>query len=62
MKDELVMNKNTGEVIPATEAIHIFYTVEKHKILESWLDDYELTGIDADNEITTPDFIQSINY
>ena len=62
MKDELVMNKNTGELIPATKAIYLFYTVEKHKALESWLDDYEPTGIDADNEITAPDFTQSINY
>lgn len=62
MKDELVMNKNTGEVIPATEAIHIFYTVEKHNALESWLDDYELTGLDADNEIELPNFTTTINY
>lgn len=57
MKDELVMNKETGELIPATDAIYIFYTVEKHKALESWLDNYELTGMKADKEISKPDFI-----
>lgn len=57
MKDELVMNKETGEVIPATEAIHIFYTVEKHNALDSWLDDYELTGRDADTDLPMPDFM-----
>lgn len=62
MKDELVMNKSTGEVISATEAIHIFYTVEKHNALESWLDDYELTGLEADNEIELPNFTATINY
>ena len=53
--DELVMNKTTGELIPATEAIKIFY--QSHKALESWLDSYELTGMEAETIITPPDFI-----
>ena len=53
--DELVMDKTTGELIPATEAIKIFY--QSHKALESWLDSYELTGMEAETIITPPDFI-----
>lgn len=53
--DELVMDKTTGELIPATEAIRIFY--QTHKALESWLDSYELTGMEAQTIITPPDFI-----
>lgn len=55
LHDELVMDKTTGELIPATEAIKIFY--QTHKALESWLDDYEITGMEADTIITPPDFI-----
>lgn len=53
--DELVMDKTTGELIPATEAIKIFY--QTHGALESWLDNYELTGTEADTILTPPDFI-----
>ena len=53
--DELVMDKTTGELIPATEAIKIFY--QSHKALESWLDSYELTGMEANTILTPPDFI-----
>ena len=53
--DELVMNKTTGELITATEAIKIFY--QTHKALESWLDDYEITGMEADTILTPPDFV-----
>lgn len=54
LHDELVMDKTTGELIPATEAIKIFY--QTHKALESWLDNYELTGMEAETTITPPDF------
>ena len=53
--DELVMDKATGELIPATEAIRIFY--QSHNALDSWLDSYELTGMEAETLITPPDFI-----
>ena len=55
LHDELVMDKNTGELIPATEAIKIFYRT--HGTLESWLDSYELTGMEAETTITPPDFV-----
>lgn len=56
MHDELVIDKATGEILTATEAIHIFYGVKKHSALDSWLDDYELTGEEAKTFIPAPDF------
>lgn len=54
MKDELVMDRETGELIPATVAISIFY--KTHKALEAWTDAYQPTGMEAENEISAPDF------
>lgn len=55
IKDELVMDNETGELIPATEAIRLFY--QTHGIKEAWTDAYTPTGMDADNELPPPDFI-----
>lgn len=54
MKDILVMDKATGELIPATQAIKIFY--KSHGILESWLDAYEETKLEAETELAAPNF------
>ena len=54
MKDELVMDNETGELIPATRAISIFY--KTHKALESWTDAYTPTGLEATEELPPPDF------
>lgn len=63
MHDELVMDKLTGELIPATKAIHIYYTVEKHAALDPWTDRYQPTGLDADELIENPleMFKQAVN-
>ena len=54
IKDELVMDNETGELIPATQAIHIFY--QTHGAMDAWTDAYTLTGMDADNDLPLPDF------
>ena len=54
MHDELVMDKTTGELLPAMEAIHIYYTVEKHNALDPWTDRFQPTGIDADTLLDNP--------
>ena len=56
LHDELAMNKATGEVLPATKAIYQYYTVEKHGCLDNWLDEWELTGLEADSFIGVPNF------
>ena len=54
MRDELVMDKLTGELLPAMQAIHIYYTVEKHNALDPWTERYQPTGRDADTLIDNP--------
>lgn len=64
MNDEYAMNKETGEIIPATEAIHIFYGIENHGYMESWLDEWKLTGMPvADRFIESPEkvFAAAVN-
>ena len=56
MKDVYVVNKLTGELLPAQTAIREFY--RDHGILESWTDLYEETEylLDDGDELPPPDF------
>lgn len=55
MNDVYLMDKSTGELIPAQEVIKEFY--KNHGILESWADYYEETNIIVENSyINFPDF------
>ena len=55
MFDEIVISKETGEALTATQAIHEFY--KTHGIMEAWTDEYELTG-----ESATPDIFGKDAY
>lgn len=47
MKDTYVILKSTGELIPATQAIHEFY--KTHKWNEAWTDEYTPTDMEVDD-------------
>lgn len=54
MKDLYFMNKETGELLPATLAIRDFY--KTHKALDAWTDLWQETNIEAENDLDFPDF------
>lgn len=54
--DEIYMNIETGEILPAEQAIHQFYTVEKHGALDAWTDEWIPTGEYAESFLDAPDF------
>ena len=58
LRDELWMNKETGEILPATLAIKDYY--KTHGALERWTDLWENTGDYADTFISFPDFINAL--
>lgn len=60
LRDELFVNKETGEVLPATMAIKDYY--KSHGPLEAWTDLWEATGDYADIFISVPDFVNSLNF
>ena len=61
MRDEYVMDRETGELIPATEAIRIFYTVERHDIRDAWTDKYTPTGLDVPgSRLEAPNFAGAV--
>ena len=59
MKDVYLMDNDTGELIPAEEAIRSFY--KDHGIMEAWTDYYTETGIETETEISAPDFTRVFN-
>lgn len=61
MKDSIVMNVITGEVMTATEAIRQYYSVDKHDILDAWTDEWTDTGLEADTELLFPDFTKVLS-
>ena len=60
MKDVYFMNKETGEILPGTEAIREFY--RNHGILEAWTDEWEETKLEVEGtELAAPDFTRILN-
>ncbi len=61
MRDEYFINILTGEILPGEKAIHQYYTVDKHGIFDNWLDEWQPTGQECENDfITPPDFTRAI--
>ena len=59
MKDIYLMNKFTGELKPATEAIRDFCAT--HDWRERWTDEWEETELEVENsELAPPDFTAAI--
>ena len=59
MYDVYVMDKETGEVIPSSEAVRRFY--ETHPYCEAWTDQYIELDEETEIEIEVPDFTKTIN-
>lgn len=59
LKEEYYMNRETGEILTATAAIHDFY--KTHGALDRWTDLWIFTGDYAETTITAPNFINVIN-
>lgn len=54
------MNKETGELLPAGEAIRDYY--KTHGPLDRWTDMWEETGMEVPGRyITAPDFSGTVN-
>jgi hypothetical protein len=59
MKDIYLMDKTTGELIPAEMAILAFY--KTHGALEDWTEYYEETDLEVDrSSISFPDFALAV--
>ena len=59
MKDIYLMDKTTGELIPAMKAIGDFY--KTHAYNERWIDYFEETNIEVENSfINKPNFANCI--
>ena len=55
MKDIYVMNKETGEIIPAQQAISEYY--KTHGIFDAWTDEWEETDLEVENStVEIPNF------
>lgn len=48
------MDKSTGEIIPATQAISLFYKTHNYK--DAWTDQYIETDLETESELPIPDF------
>lgn len=60
MNDIYLMNKDTGELVPAEKVFSEFY--KNHTIFESVFDEWEETDIIVENTcIEKPDFKKCIN-
>ena len=58
MHDEYYMNTETGEILPALQAISVFY--RDHGPLEAWTDEWIATGMEAESFIDAPDFTRAL--
>lgn len=54
IKEELFINKRTGEIVTGSCAIREFY--KTHNCMESWTDEYLPIGSYSDEELSPPDF------
>ena len=54
MSDVYAMNKETGEIIPCTQAIKLYYS--NHGCMESWTDEWIETNLECNIELSMPDF------
>lgn len=66
MNNNYYMNILTGELLTPEQAIHQYYTEEKHTYKDNWLDVWTPTELIADNsEITAESicncFLTSVN-
>lgn len=59
MRDVYLMNKETGELIPAQIVIRDFY--KTHGFLDSWADEWIETDIEVENSfLPVPNFTKAI--
>lgn len=59
MNDIYLMNKETGELVPAHVVIKNFY--KTHGYMDSWTDEWIETDIEVENSfIPVPDFANAI--
>ena len=59
MRDVYLMNKETGELIPAQIVIRDFY--KTHGFWDSWTDEWIETDIEVENSfLPVPDFTKAI--
>ena len=59
MKEPYLMNKETGEILPYSEASHEFYKKPRN-YLESVFDEWKETEYESDKELEFPDFTRSV--
>ena len=57
--DELWIDNETGEVLPATQIIKEFYATHSYK--DNWTDYYTYTGEYSDTLLDAPDFARTVN-
>lgn len=62
MLDCYAMNKETGELLPASDAIKEFYNAPGRAPLSNWLDEWEpLENMPVfGSELSAPDFVGTI--
>ena len=58
MSDIYLMNKETGELVPSSQAIREFYNTHSYK--DSWTDEWEETDIPTGSHMSAPDFTGSL--
>lgn len=60
MMDLYFKNKETGELLPSSQAIYRFY--ESHGALESWENEWTETNIETGHELARPDFAGGVFF